>query len=339
MRNQGIPRYVARRLAVTIPQVFIITILVWFSIRALPADPVARLIGLFASPEAYAQAERSLGLDRPLMVQFWSFLQGVLRGDLGVSWVSNTPVTTEIVRNFPITLQLLFLSFGAALIIAVPLGIATAIRPNGLFDRGTFVYGMFAGAQPEFWWGLMFAYLFSYQRGIFPPPIGIPSSVTRDIPTVTGMSLFDSLVTGNFASFQTIIVYYALPALTLAFVLTGPIVKMIRQNVTRVIDSNFVLYARACGLKRRQIVAYTLRNALAPTITLVGILFGFMLGGAVLIENVFSLNGLGQYAVQRTLSLDFPAIQGIVLVMTSFSLMVYLLMDVLYALVDPRIRY
>jgi ABC-type dipeptide/oligopeptide/nickel transport system permease component len=339
MRNRGIPRYVGKRLLVTVPQVFIITILVWFSIRALPADPVARLIGLFASDEAYAQAERSLGLDQPLLTQFWIFLEGMLTGDLGRSWVSNDSVTIELIRNFPITLQLLLLSFGLALLVAVPLGIATAVKPNGLFDRGVFVYGMFAGAQPEFWWGLMFAFVFSYQLGIFPPPIGIPSSVVADVPVLTGMTLVDSLLTANLTAFRTIFVYYLLPSLTLAFVLTGPIVKMIRQNVTRVLDSDFVLYARASGLRKRQIVAYTLRNALAPVITLVGILFGFMLGGAVLIEVVFSLNGLGQYAVQRTLSLDFPAIQGVVLLMTSFSLFVYLVMDLLYALVDPRIRY
>lgn len=339
MQGHGVARYVGKRLLVTIPQVFIITILVWFLIRALPADPVSRLIGLFASDEAYAQAERSLGLDQPILLQFGEFLRGMVRGDLGQSWVSRDSVTVELIRNFPVTLQLLLMSFGIALVIAVPLGMATAVKPNGFFDRGVFVYGMFAGAQPEFWWGLMFSFLFAYQLGIFPAPIGLSSSVMADVPVITGMPLFDALVTFNGGPAWTVLVYYLLPSFTLAFVLTGPIVKMIRQNVTRVLDSDFVLYARAAGLTRRQIVGYTLRNALAPVITLVGILFGFMLGGAVLIEVVFSLNGLGQYAVQRTLSLDFPAIQGVVLLMTSFSLFVYLVMDLLYAVVDPRIRY
>jgi len=339
MRNRGLLRYVGKRLAVTVPQVLIITVLVWFLIRALPADPVARLVGLFASDEAYAQAQRSLGLDLPVGEQFWTFFTGLFRGDLGRSWVSNEGVTTELMRHFPITLQLVGLSFLFALLIGVPLGISTAVKPNSPFDRGVFVYGMFAGAQPEFWWGLMFAFIFSYKLGIFPPPIGLPSSATAGLQTVTGMSMVDSLLTLNLRAFWSVFSYYLLPALTLGFVLTGPIVKMIRQNVSRVLDSDFVLYARASGLRRRTIVLYTLRNTLAPVITLVGILFGFMLGGAVLIESIFSLNGLGQYAVQRTLSLDYPAIQGVVLFMTAFSLFIYLLMDILYAVVDPRIRY
>lgn len=339
MRNRGLLRYVGRRILLTIPQVLIITILVWFLIRALPADPVSRLVGLFASEEAYAQAQRSLGLDQPVMTQFWTFITGLFRGDLGNSWVSSDPVMGELLRNFPITLQLILLSFLLALLIGVPLGMATAVKPNGLFDRGVFVYGMFAGAQPEFWWGLMFAFIFSYQLNIFPPPIGLSSGATAGLAVITGVSMVDALLTLNFSVFWQVLSYYLLPSLTLAFVLTGPIVKMIRQNVSRVLDSDFVLYARGSGLPRRQIVLYTLRNALAPVITLVGILFGFMLGGAVLIETVFSLNGLGQYAVQRTLALDYPAIQGVVLLMTSFSLLVYLLMDLLYAIIDPRIRY
>lgn len=339
MRNRGLLRYVVRRALITVPQVLIITVLVWFLIRALPADPVARLVGLFASDEAYAQAERSLGLDEPVLTQFWTFFTGIFRGDLGTSWVSNDSVVTELLRSFPITLQLIVLSFALALLIGIPLGMATAVKPNGLFDRGVFVYGMFAGAQPEFWWGLMFAFLFSYQLDIFPPPIGLPSGATAGLTVITGITMLDALLTFDLAVFWRVFTYYLLPALTLGFVLTGPIVKMIRQNVSRVLDSDFVLYARGSGLPQRQIVSYTLRNALAPVITLVGILFGFMLGGAVLIETVFSLNGLGQYAVQRTLALDYPAIQGVVLLMTAFSLMVYLAMDLLYAIIDPRIRY
>lgn len=339
LRGRGLGRYVGQRLLVTIPQVVVITVLVWFLIRLLPADPVSRLVGLFASDEAYAQAQRTLGLDRPLLEQFTSFVTGLVRGDLGISWVSNDPVTAEIARHFPITLQLIVLSFGIALLVGIPLGLAAAIKPGGLFDRGVFVYGMFAGAQPEFWWGLMFAFLFAYQFEVFPPPIGLSRSALAGLQTITGFTMLDALLTGNLRAFWAVFSYYLLPGLTLGFVLTGPVVKMVRQNVTRVQQSGFVLYAQGCGLRRRTIVAYALRNALAPVITLVGILFGFMLGGAVLIETVFSLNGLGQYAVQRTLALDYPAIQAVVLVMTAFSLLVYLVMDILYAVVDPRIKY
>lgn len=337
MRSRGILRYVGKRLLITIPQVVLVTVLVWALIRLMPADPVSRLVGLFASDEAYAQAQRSLGLDEPLVAQFWTFFTGLLRLDLGSSWISNEAVTGEIAARFPITLQLITMSFVIALLVGLPLGLLTAVRPGGVLDRGVFVYGMFAGAQPEFWWGLILAFLFAYQFRVFPPPIGLPA--LTGVSTFTGFTLIDTLLSGNPRAFWAVFSYYLLPALTLGFVLTGPVVKMVRQNVIRVLQSDFVLYARGSGLPSRQIVGYTLRNSLAPVITLVGILFGFMLGGAVLIETVFSLNGLGQYAVQRTLSLDYPAIQGVVLVMTGFSLLVYLVMDILYAVVDPRIRY
>lgn len=336
MFDKQLTRYVVRRALTVIPQVFAITILVWFLIRLMPADPVARLVGMLGSDEAYAQAARSLGLDQPLLTQFWEFATGIVRGDLGESWVSNESVTGEIFNRFPITLQLIVMSFGIALLIGVPLGMVTAVREGGLLDRSVFAYGLFAGSQPEFWWGLMFSFLFAYEFGIFPAPIGLTTSGIADI---TGFSMLDALLSGDLSAFWDVLSYYLLPSLTLAFVLTGPIIKQVRQNATRVHGSDFILYARAAGLPRSKVLSYTMRNTLAPVVTLVGILFGFMLGGAVLIETVFSLNGLGQYAVQRTLQLDYPAIQGIVLVMTTFALLVYLAMDILYAVIDPRIRY
>lgn len=339
MERRGLVRYVGKRLLVTVPQILLITVLVWFVIRALPADPVARVAGKVATPEAYAQAEHSLGLDRPLLTQFGDFFTGLVQLDFGTSWVSQSSIGTEIAARFPITLQLIVMSFALALLIGLPLGMLTAIRPGGSLDRGVFVYSLFAGAQPEFWWGLMFSTVFAYELGVLPPPDGLPSVETLGVQGVTGFSLIDTLLAGDPAAFWTVLRYYLLPSLTLAFVLTGPIVKMVRQNVIRVLASEFLLYARAAGLDRRHILLYAGRNALSPVATLVGVLFGFMLGGAVLIENVFSLNGLGQYAVERTLNLDYPAIQGVVLAMTAFCLIVYLAVDVVQALIDPRIRY
>lgn len=332
-------RYIGRRLLVIVPQLVIITVLVFFLIRLLPADPVARLVGLLATPEAYAQAESSLGLDKSVWSQFGTFVGGVVRLDFGVSWVSRDSVFGEVRSRAPITIQLIVLSFFFALLIAVPLGLVTAVRPGGFLDRAVFVYGLFAGAQPEFWWGLMFVFLFVFQLGFFPTPTGISDPEAVALSSITGFNLIDSLLHGNVQAFSAIFFYYLLPSLTLAFVLTGPIVKMVRQNVNDVLESDYVLFANAMGLKRRTVVLYALRNSLAPVITLVGVLFGFELGGAVLIEQIFSLNGLGQYAVQRTLSLDYPAIQAVVLTMTAFGLLVYLAMDVLYAALDPRIRY
>jgi ABC-type dipeptide/oligopeptide/nickel transport system permease component len=329
-------KYSAKRLAVAIPQLAIIMTIVFFLIRLLPADPVNRLVGSYSTPTAVANAKRELGLDVPLWEQYWRYVQGLAHGSLGTSWVTNRPITSEIAEHFPITLQLMVLGFTAALIVAIPLGMLTAIRPGGKVDRGVFAYGLFAGAQPDFWWGLTFIYVFVFQLHVFPVP---QPMLDQGIPKVTGFSIVDALLSGRMDVLGSTLGLYLLPAFTMAFVLSGPIVKMVRANMLRFSESRFVLNAKACGLKRRTIATYTLRNALSPVVTLVGILFGFQIGGAVLIETVFSLNGLGQYAVERILALDYPALQGIVLVMTGFGLFVYLLMDLLYAVIDPRIKH
>lgn len=340
MRKLGLPRFIAKRLLLVIPQLAVITTLVFFIIRLLPADPVARVVGLDPSKAAVLQAKRSLGLAAPLPSQFLAFVQGIfLHGSLGNSWVSQTSVTQEIAQHGPITLQLMFLGFLFALVVAVPVGVISAIRPGGFLDRTIFGYGLFAGAAPDFWWGLAFIFLFVFKAHLFPIPVGLLSGGVPLPPTITGFSLVDSLLSGNFSDFVTIFEHYLLPALTMAFVLSGPIIKMTRQNMLRFQQSEFVIYARASGLPSSMVARYVLRNAISPVVTLIGILFGFEIGGAVLIETVFSLNGLGQYAVERTLDLDYPAIQGVVLVMTGFALLVYLAMDVLYAVIDPRIRY
>lgn len=330
-------RYTGKRILILIPQLIVIVTLVFFLIRLLPADPVARIVGLTPTPAAILQAKRSLGIDKSSWAQFVDYVKDLVHGGLGTSWVTRDQIGHEIWAHFPITIQLMVLGFAIALLIAIPLGMMTAVKPGGKLDRSLFVYGLFAGSQPDFWWGLTFVFLLVFKVHAFPIPQGLDPGTS--LHNVTGFNLFDSLITGNFTAFVNLFEQYLLPSLTMAFVLSGPIVKMVRQNMLRFRDSNFLMYARANGLGRRKIATYTLRNALSPVVTLVGILFGFEIGGAVLIETVFSLNGLGQYAVQRTLQLDYPAIQGVVLTMTAFSLLVYLTMDLLYTVIDPRIKY
>jgi ABC-type dipeptide/oligopeptide/nickel transport system permease component len=338
-------RLVSRRLLVAVVQLVAISLLVFFLIRALPADPVARLVGLNASPEVYDQARASLDLDEPLPKQLGIYLglypdsekPGILQGDLGDSWVSGSPVAQEIGQFLPVTLELITLAFLLACAVAVPLGIVAAMRPRGLADRGVFTFSLFAGAQPEFWWGLMFVFLFFFTWGIAPAPLGRLDPLTVPPERVTGFITLDSLLAGRLDVLVEALHHLMLPVVTLAFVLSGPLVKMIRQTMLQVLGSDYVLYAKAVGLPRRRVATTTFRNAFAPTLTLVGILYGFMLGGAVLIEQVFSLGGLGQYAVRSILSLDYPAIQGVVLVITAGSLITFLVVDLVHALVDPRV--
>ena len=335
--------YIGRRIAVSIVQLLGLVVVVFFLIRLLPADPVARLVGLNASKEAYAQARHSLGLDLPLLTQFLQYFgldghgSGLLEGNLGVSWVTNGAILGEIGQTLPVTIQLLTLSFAITLLVAVPIGIVAASRPGGYLDRGVFVYGLFGGSQPEFWWGLMFVFVFFFQLGIAPAPLGLVNPMDTPSDPITGFILVDSVIRGEWDVLGDVLWHMALPTLTLIFILSGPIIKMVRQNMIRALGSDFILYARAAGLSEGTVTRYAFRIALAPALTLVGILYGVMLGGAVLVETVFSLGGIGQYAVRAVLAFDYPAIQGVVLVITSISLGIYLVLDLVYAVIDPRV--
>lgn len=337
-------RYIFRRFLIGLVQLSGLTIAVFFLIRLLPADPVSRLVGMNASPEAYAQAERQLGLDRPVMTQLTGYLgfgeaPGLLQGSLGESWVTGTPVTAEIGQYLPVTLELITLGFLAAFVIAVPVGMLSALRPGGKADKGVFLYSLFAGSQPEFWWRLLFVYVFYYQLGWAPPPLGRLSPISTPPDMVTGFILIDSILGGSPAKFLEAAHHLMLPVAVLAFILSGPIIKMVRQNMARALQSDFVLYANAAGLPRALVARYALRAAMAPSLTLIGILYGFMLSGAVLVETVFSLGGIGQYAVRSVLAFDYPAIQGVVLVITAISLVVYLALDLMHAAIDPRVAW
>jgi ABC-type dipeptide/oligopeptide/nickel transport system permease component len=337
-------RFLIRRLITSAIQMLGLTLAVFFLVRLLPADPVARLVGMNASPEAYAQAQRSLGLDQPVLTQLLEYLglgskDGLLQGNLGVSWVTNLSVIEEIGMSLPITLELLTYSFLITLVIAVPIGVMSAANPGKLIDKIVFAYGLFGGSQPEFWWGLLFVLIFFSTLGVAPAPLGMVDPLLMPPPRVTGFYTLDALIAGDIPAFLDILHHLMLPILTMVFVLSGPIIKMVRQSMIRAQASDYVLYGNAAGLHRSTVIAYAMRAAIAPTITLVGILYGVMLGGAVLVESVFALGGIGQYAVRSVLAFDYPSIQGIVLVITAISLLIYLILDILYAVIDPRVVY
>lgn len=337
--------FVLRRLAVSLVQLVALALAVFFLIRMLPADPVARLVGQNPSPEAYASAKAAIGLDQPLSTQLGRYLgisdgaSGILQGDLGRSWVSGGSVAKEIGEALPITIELVSIAFAIAFLISVPIGMSCAISPGGIVDRSAFGYSLFAGSQPEFWWGILFVYLFFFVLDIAPPPLGRLDPMINPPPFVTGFITVDSALAGRWDALSSALLHLMLPVLTKVFVLSGPIIKMVRQNMIRVLQSDFILYARAAGLPPTRVARYALRSALAPSIALFGALYGYILGGAVVIETIFSLGGIGQYAVRAILSFDYPAIQATILVITAISLFVYLLLDIVHAIVDPRVAH
>jgi ABC-type dipeptide/oligopeptide/nickel transport system permease component len=337
-------RFILRRLVIFVLQLAGITASVFVVIRLLPADPVAQLVGMNASREAYEQSKHALGLDRPMWQQFLGFVgldsahNGLLQGNLGTSWVTSAPVGREILDSLPVTLEIVTYALLLAFAVALPLGLASARKPGGIADRASLVWGLFAGAQPDYWWGLLFVYVFFYLLNIAPPPMGRFDPLMTAPPTITGFITVDSLLAGDLGAFWIAVQYLTLPILTLAFVVSGAIIKMVRTNTMRALQSDYMLYARASGLPERTVARYALRAALTPAVTLVGIFYGVLLSSAVTVEIVFSLNGIGQYAVRSVLAFDYPAIQGTVLIVAMVSLLIYLLLDIAHAYLDPRIR-
>jgi ABC-type dipeptide/oligopeptide/nickel transport system permease component len=343
-----VKRFVASRLLQVIPQLVIVAVVTFVLLRLLPANPVTQIVGPTATQATYALEKQKLGLNASLLSQLGTFFSNIIHGGFGTSWQTNEPVRAEIGQHLPITLQLIVMATAVALLVGIPLGYLLSTGGSGARGRGRSrrrrqhpflrIFSLFAGSQPDFWWGLVFIYLFFYLVRIFPAPLGILSLTATPPRTITGFILIDSLLTGQIGTFFDALEHFALPVLTLAFVVVGPIIRMTSQGMRTEVNADYVLYARAAGLSRLRIALYIVRNGLAPVLTLTGVLFGVLLGGAVLVETVFSLNGLGVYTLQSVLALNYPSIEGSVVVMTAIALLVYIVMDILYALLDPRVR-
>jgi ABC-type dipeptide/oligopeptide/nickel transport system permease component len=335
-----VKRYVASRLLQVIPQLVIVAIVTFVLLRLLPANPVTEIVGPTATQATYALEKQRLGLSASLLSQLGTFFSNIAHGSFGNSWQTNLPVRAEIGQHLPITLQLIVMATVVALLVGIPLGyvLSTGTGRRRRQHRFLRIFSLFAGSQPDFWWGLVFIYLFFYLVRIFPAPLGILSPIAVAPQPVTGFILIDSLLRGQVGTFFDALDHFALPVLTLAFVVVGPIIRMTSQGMRTEVNADYVLYARAAGLSRPRIALYIVRNGLAPVLTLTGVLFGVLLGGAVLVETVFSLNGLGVYTLQSVLALNYPSIEGSVVVMTAIALLVYIVMDILYALLDPRVR-
>jgi len=321
------------------PQVLGITLVAFTLIRLIPGNPANAILGAMARPESILALEQRMGLDKPIYVQYFIYLKNFLQADLGTSRLTSQPVLHDIMTRFPATLELISLSLGIAIIIFVPLGVYTAMKSRGIVNRGSTVYALLAGSIPEFWLGLLLVYIFFYKLGWAPAPLGRLGIENINMTQITGFMLIDSLLNGRLDVFFRAAWYLMLPVATLTFVVGGPILKMTRSSTLNVLNSGYIRYGHALGLRKNLIRRYALRNALPPIITLAGILYGFLLGGAVLVETVFSWGGIGQYAVMAVASSDYAALQGFVVVAAVFSLLVYLGIDLLYFVIDPRIEF
>ena len=334
--------YVGRRLLLLVPQLFLISIVTFGLIRLLPGDPARLQLGPLA-PQAGVDALRTqLRLDQPLPQQYIAYIERLSRGDFGRSCHNQSSVASDLAQRIPATLELIGLGLLVVLVVHLPLAIITSTRGGGLatrfLKRVTFGYGLLAGALPDFWLGLLLIFVFFAQWHLAPGPEG--RLAIMDVPPerITGAYTIDSLLTGNFPIFWSAVSHLVLPVTTLAFVYGAPIFKMARSTMTGALRSDYTTYAEGFGLPHWKILGYAWRNAAPPVVVIVGVVSGYLLGGAVLIETVFDLNGVGQYAVQAITTADYAPIQAFVLVAALFTIVVYLVVDLALVAIDPRVR-
>ncbi len=331
-------KYTSRRLLLLPVQLLLVSLIVFFLVRLMPGEPTFLYTGPFATMERVAEVRRQLGLDQPVYVQYVKYIERVAQGDFGLSLRTSQPVMADIRQRLPATMELILLAVVFSVLIGVPLGVYTAIRNTGIINRIVFLYGMLAGALPDFWFALIAIFVFFYTLGLLPGPIGRIDLMVSEPETITGMYFLDSLLTGNWEALFSSLAHLLLPVFTLVFIYMPLVLKNARSAMEDMLGSDFVTFARASGLSRLMQWRYALRNAMPPVITVTGILTWFLLGGAVLVETVFAWGGLGQYAVQSVVNADYAALQGVVLLSAVFTMMVFLLVDLAYFVVDPRIK-
>ncbi len=328
--------FIGRRLLFLIPQLIGVSLVTFFLVRLLPGNPAYAIAGQLATEQQIKTIERRLALDQPVPVQYARYMSNVLKGDFGTSWRTSNPVAEDIKQRLPATIQLITIALVVVAILGVLFGVLVAINPRGIASRIMFFYGLLAGAMPDFWLGLLLIFFFYYKLNWAPPPVGQFGLEVIPPPRVTGMSLVDSAIAHDWQAFGSAAKHLVLPELTLILIYIGGVVRMASTSMADMLGSGFIHYARANGLTQGTIIRYALRNSLPPVVTVVGIIYGFLLGGAVLVETVFAWGGIGQYAVQSIVNSDYLAIQGFVFVAAVFTLAVYLVIDIIYFFLDPR---
>ena len=340
MAASGRLKVVGSRLLQALPVVVGVIVVTFVLTRALPGDPAAYFAGDAADAESIAEVRAELGLDKPLPEQFAVYVGDLLRGDFGQSVMTGSPVGVELARRLPASLELTLAALLLACTVAVPLGILAATRPGSLADHACRVLVTAGVSLPTFFTGLVLIYVFYYQLGWSPPPLGRLDFIYIEPPRVTGFFLIDAALIGDWETFQGTLRQLVLPAVTLALFTLAPIARMTRAAMLQALSADYIRTARAAGLNGRTILyGYAFHNAMLPVITTLGMVFSFTLGANVLVEKVFAWPGIGSFAVDALVASDYAAVQGFVLVMALLFVTLNLVIDIIYTLIDPRIGF
>jgi len=303
--------------------------------RIIPSDPAAAWVGPHPTPEQIAAARAKLGLDRPLHEQYLRYARDLLRGDLGTSIESHQPIAKDLASYLPATMELLI-----AVVLGIPLGVLSGARKGSLFDHLTRLVSIAGVSMPTFWLGLIFQLLFFGKLGLLPLGNRLSNEVAlyHPIHQITGFYLIDSAATGNWLAFKDALIHLILPAITLATYPLGLAIRMTRSTMVEVLSEKYILAARVAGISERVVLfVLALKNAIVPTVTVLGLSFVYSLTGAMLVEIIFSWPGLGTYVTRAVLNIDFPVIVSVTLVVTVFYVFVNLILDLVQAGLDPRV--
>jgi peptide/nickel transport system permease protein len=332
-------QYLVRRIGLTVFVVFGITLITFFLTHVVPADPVVSYLGDHAPPDLVVRARHQLGLDRPLPVQYAIYLRELIHGNLGISIMDSRPVSRDLRQYLPATVELATAAMLVAIVIGVPAGVASAVYKDAWPDHVARIFALAGTSLPIFYLALLLLGVLYVRLGVLPGP-GQLNVYTTPPPPVTGMVAVDALLTGDWTALRDALWHLVLPAVVLGYYQTGLITRMTRGSLLEVLRQDYVRTARAKGVAERAVVLrHALRNALLPTVTVVGLAFGGLLSGAVLTETIFSWPGIGRYATNSVTNVDIPAVLGVTLVIAVIYSIANLAVDVLYAYLDPQIRY
>jgi len=332
-------QFILKRLGTVIPTFIGITLLTFTLIHMIPGDPIEIMAGERGiSPERHAMLSAELGLDQPIWKQYFSYVGGILQGDLGNSLVTKKPVVEEFFELFPATVELAFLAALFAICIGLPAGIIAAVKRGSFFDHSVMGVSLTGYSMPIFWWALLLMLVFSVNLGW--TPVSGRIDVSLWIEHVTGFMLIDSLLSDEVGAFGSAIHHLILPAIVLGTIPLAVIARMTRSSMLEVLGEDYIRTARAKGLAPwRVIVIHALRNALIPVITVIGLQVGILLSGAILTETIFAWPGIGKWLIESIGRRDYPVVQGGILIIATLIILVNLLVDIIYGVVNPRIRH
>ena len=331
-------QYAIKRFLTIVPVLIGVSLIVFSFTHLIPGDPAVAMLGERATPQRVAEVRAQLGLDQPLYTQYFIYVGKILHGDLGTSILRGDPVLRDLVRRFPATVELATSAILIAILVGVPMGIISAVWRNSFFDGFSRLVALAGVSMPIFWLGLMLAWCFGVVLGWLPTGFRLGTDVS--LVTVTHFNILDSLLAGNWSALVSSLRHLILPAIALSTIPMAVIARMTRASLLEVLSQDYIRTAESKGLPQRAVILrHAMRNALLPVMTVTGLQVGRLLAGAILTETIFSWPGIGLWIYESIQARDYPIVQGATLFIATIFVMVNLLTDVLYASVDPRIKY